>query len=556
MMIVLGIVGVSTFNRVSMLIKNNAERQIQQVATEANGRIETLYEHIDTVTRQIATNAEVQQLLQQELNGTPATFKQRQALNNVVSTIQANANGITSVEIYAKNTRRILPLDDTNLINLIEEKWINRADVQKGSLVWIGTDPMNSNYFLAIRRVSLMNQSFTNGGYLLIRISKNYFQLNTTAFSEQEYMIVVDAYSNPIISNYQKDISSLFGNDDNTVKINNTDYIYNERISDITGWTLVILTPVDALMEGISTLRTVIVISGIIGIFIFVICSIFLSTIITRPIIKLTETMRKAGEGSLTLNPATTSTNEINELNSTYNMLVKETNHLIQMVYEKELTRSRTELKALQAQINPHFLFNTLDALYWSLIDKEEDELAEYVVAMSELFRYTITNKHIGEWVTIKEEMEHIKRYMQIMQMRFGDRLHLHISVPQVWENNRIPKLLIQPLVENAILHGAGNKTGDCIVSIVIEASMHPSRLIVKVEDDGAGMDQERVAKLRNYLEEDGVSSLKGNGIAIINVNKRLHLYYEDNLAGLAINSELGMGTSITFEIPIQGGIQ
>lgn len=117
------------------------------------------------------------------------------------------------------------------------------------------------------------------------------------------------------------------------------------------------------------------------------------------------------------------STMEIQELNYSYNKMVDNINELIQLVYEKELSRSHTELKALQAQINPHFLFNTLDVLYWSLLDRDEDQLAEYVVAMSDLFRYTITGSSKGGWVKLQDELEHVKRYLLIMKMRFEDRL-------------------------------------------------------------------------------------------------------------------------------------
>lgn len=135
-------------------------------------------------------------------------------------------------------------------------------------------------------------------------------------------------------------------------------------------------------------------------------------------------------------------------------------NDLIQVIYEKELIRSRTELKALQAQIDPHFLYNTLEALFWALQDKEEEELANLVVAMSDLFRYTIGSEHGSEWVTLREELDHAERYMQLMKLRFGDRLEWSLSAPPDSLELRMPKLLLQPLVENAILHGVGAKKG------------------------------------------------------------------------------------------------
>lgn len=557
MVVVLLIVGVMTFHLVSVLLKSNAEEQMQQTAIEANGRFESLYEQINMVTKQVATDEGVQRVLLQELGGERVTFGERQLLMKSVNTLQATADGIYSLELYTRDGRRLLPLDDGQLTDRIERKWVEQAERAKGGLVWVGKDPEDDAFFLALRRVSLIDRPFVSGGYLLIRISQNYFQLKNgdPSNAEDGYTILVDQYLHPIVSNFDGDIHQFLQNEEATVTINERDYMKVKQSSGVTGWTLVILTPVSQLTQGISVIRAGIVGAGIIGFIIFSACSFFLSTMITQPIVRLTETMRRASEGKWTANPVSASTSEINELNHTYNQLVKETNHLIQMVYEKELTRSRTELKALEAQIHPHFLFNTLDALYWSLEEKNEEELAERVLAMSELFRYTISRKPKGEWVTIKEEMAHIDRYLQLMKMRFGERLKWHLSLPAEWENVQIPKLLIQPLVENAIVHGTGNKAGDSFVAVTVDKVQLKEHLVVKVTDDGPGIDQKTMDWIYQSMEEGIASPLKGNGIAISNVHKRLRLYYSPNQSdGLIIRSEVGKGTSVSFEIPIHGG--
>ncbi|MFC6600776.1 sensor histidine kinase [Ectobacillus funiculus] len=319
--------------------------------------------------------------------------------------------------------------------------------------------------------------------------------------------------------------------------INQTKYLIVKEKSDVTGWTLVILKPVSLLMEGVSVVRTSILISGAIGFIIFLISSIFLSTIITRPIIKLTNTMKNAKMDELKPNPHISSINEIIDLNNTYNQMVENTNHLIQQVYEKELLHSRAELKALQAQIDPHFLYNTLNALYWSLEDKGEEELADQVIAMSEFFRYTIgeTGKE-KDPVTIREALEHIERYLQIMKMRMGDRLLWDVSVQEDCLDTKIPKLIIQPLVENAILHGIGNQRKQGSVSIQVEKVEDSPNLVITVSDNGIGIDQETLCAINESIERGGVVSSKGTGIGLANVNKRLRLFYEkQSLATLTV---------------------
>ncbi|OAS86828.1 MULTISPECIES: cache domain-containing sensor histidine kinase [Metabacillus] len=556
MVIVLCFVGIMTYNIVSSLLKNNGEKQIQQTAIEANGRMESLYQQIDMLTKQVATNSYVQQLLLSEKQGQYANFIERQALMQVGNTFQVYSDGINAFELYSTNYRKLIPLDEDGLFHRVDNRWIEAADQAEGKLVWIGKDPNEPEFFLAIRRVSLMDRWFTNGGYLLVQIHAKYFEFTETSKDHGEYMILVDQNNKAITSNYKGEIGPIISKNETMISFNGNDYMLVKQKSSITGWTLHILTPVSTIMEGISVLRAAIILSGAFGFLIFVICSVFLSTMITNPILKLTKTMKKSEGGELTLNPEIASTIEINELNQTYNHLVEHTNHLIQVVYEKEIVNSQAELKALQSQINPHFLFNTLDALYWSLDEKGEDELADSVIAMSELFRYTISSHNQDEWVTLKQELEHVEMYMQLMEMRFGERFTWSVDIPSDYESVKIPKLIIQPIVENAILHGVGNKHGKGFVTVSVKPSPSTSNLIILVKDNGPGMDQVTIDKIMTKIEAGKVTSLKGNGMAIANVNKRLQLYYKEyEISRIAINSIVNEGTCFTFEVPINGGI-
>lgn len=557
MIIVLLIVSLLTLRQVSTLLKNNAEKQIQQVAIEANGRIESLYEQINMNSKLVITDEEVQRVLTNVYEGKQVTFNDRQKLMGHINRIMGNTDGIFSFQLFSGKHQRVLPLDEDELKNRIGNRWIEEANRARGRMVWLGEDPHDKNYFLAIRRVNLIERQYSNGGYLLISINRDHFNFANETYENDQYSILLDQYEKPIIQNFKEDITSIIKNNESLIQLNQRDYMVTKQSSGLTGWTVLILTPVSELTEGMSGIRTGIILSGVVGVLIFTISSFFLSTIITRPIVRLTKTMQRAGEGPLTLNPDSSSVNEIIELNSTYNQLVKETNHLIQMVYQKEILRSQSELKALQSQINPHFLFNTLDALHWSLEEKDEEELAELVVAMSDLFRYTITKETDDDWVFLKDEIKHIGDYMEIMKMRFDERLQWHVSVPAEYELVRIPKLIIQPLVENAALHGAGKKAGNCQISLTVEPVKREDkeRIRISVQDDGSGMDKERLEWIIQAMKTGGTSSATGKGMAISNVYKRLQLYYKGMLhSDLLIESKVNEGTKISFELPIDGG--
>ncbi|MGZ0085858.1 sensor histidine kinase [Caldibacillus thermoamylovorans] len=552
MVIVLSLVSMITLKQVSLLIRHNAESQIKQTAMETSGRIDSLFEQLNTATKFMMTNQEVQRLFEQIHLGEKVTFPELQRLKSVVNNIQANSEGIYSVELYTEDLKQVFPLDSSmKMFERLNVKWIYEADRAKGRLVWIGEDPRNSQFYLAIRRITLMERQFVNGGYLLVRIYKPYFSIPEV--NTGQYVFVSDPEGKMIFSNnpHSIDLSSL--NERTATIMNQIEYMVTTQSSN-KGFTVFILTPVSALTKGINGIRLGIIFAGIIGMLVYFLCSLLLSTVITRPIVQLTKTMRLANERLLAVDPQMVTVNEIRELNSTYNQLVKETNHLMKMVYQKEIIRSQSELKALQAQINPHFLYNTLESLRWSLEEKGEEELADVVVSMSELFRYTISRHANDDWVTLKEEFCHIENYMEIVKFRFGDRIQWKLWLSKEWEQVRIPKLIIQPLVENAVVHGLENRSSPCTITVTVKPGLD-RHLEIIVEDDGAGMDEETLKAVKQAVDTGGVMSKKGKGMALYNVKKRLQLYYRDETnIGLTIDSWKNKGTKVTIQIPINGG--
>ncbi|WP_239619082.1 cache domain-containing sensor histidine kinase [Cohnella mopanensis] len=559
MIIILAVVGIVTFDSVSTLLKNKAEVHIQQTAVQANGRLEGILEQIDSLTTLVSTNSYVQSLLLKELNGQPATFTERQALPPIVNVIQIYSDGVKSVELYNYDRKRIFPLDEAQLEDKISEERIAQTTAEKGGIIWFGIDPADKDSVLAIRRISLIDNNFSSGGYLLVRIKPDVFtfQEPLSGEGERETMLLLGndgqiiASNDPSIS--KADAAAWVGSESQTVNIGKQSYILVSQKSDVTGWTLFILTPISAITKGITVLRTAIFVSAGIGTLLFILLSLLLSTIITRPVFKLIKTMRGTRLGVLKPTDIVTSTIEINELNHTYNQMVNNINELIRLVYEKELLQSRTELKALQAQINPHFLFNTLEALYWSLQEKAEDELAEFVVAMSDLFRYTIVGPNKDEWVSLGDELEHIERYLLIMKMRFGERLTWDIVTLPEFDSVRLPKLLIQPFVENAILHGVENNIGRGTVIVSVSRTENEDELAITVEDNGAGMDEATLRSVTESLEYGQVPSTKKSGMGIGNVYRRIKLYYADDArtpGRIAIHSRSGEGTRVILTIP------
>ncbi|MGV2963207.1 cache domain-containing sensor histidine kinase [Paenibacillus sp. AGC30] len=557
MLVVLLLAGISAYDRVAALLKSNAEKHIHQTAVQASGRLDAIIAQVNSLTAQVADDAYVQRLLSDEKQGNPATFNQRQALLQIAGSYQSFINGAQSMEIYTTGYNRIFPMDDRSLDLRVERNWISLADEGKGRLVWAGADPEDPGVLLAIRRINLLDHSFEHGGYVVVRMQRSFFQLNDSNGTDgsQDSIMLLDGAGEVVTSDLEINLDPKALLDSGSVVQNGEEsYIVVRQKSELTGWTLAVLTPMRETTEGVSILRTALLVSGMIGVVLFLIMSFFLSTMITRPLIRLMRAMRSAQPGAMKPNLMVSSTMEINELNEVYNQMVYRQNELTRVVHEKEVMQSQAELKALQSQINPHFLFNTLEAFYWSLEEKGDEEMARMVVAMSRLFRYIISSSQQDEWVTIADELEHAERYLQIMQMRLGERMQWEIQLSDTVRKVAIPKLLIQPLVENAILHGIESKLGPGKISVHVDASTEKNLVRIEVRDDGPGMDELQLQSVIHALHGGPAVSKKGTGVGLINVHRRLKLYFGSQLGErckLSITSKVGQGTVICFEIPM-----
>lgn len=221
----------------------------------------------------------------------------------------------------------------------------------------------------------------------------------------------------------------------------------------------------------------------------------------------------------------------------------------------KNLNKRQAQYLALQNQINPHFLYNTLEGIRSEALIAGVDEVADMTEALATFFRYTISK--VEQLVTVEEELENCKIYFKIQQYRFGDRLNLHIECDEdEWEDIlhcRIPKLTLQPILENSIIHGTELKIGTGNHTIALERTRE--RLLIRVSDDGVGMNEETLEKLNGKLGKtanrlmDSVKGKKG-GIALANVNNRIHLLFGEEY-GIHVFSMEGVGTDVEITVPV-----
>jgi two-component system sensor histidine kinase YesM len=240
---------------------------------------------------------------------------------------------------------------------------------------------------------------------------------------------------------------------------------------------------------------------------------------------------------------------EITELGLSFNIMVGKIKELLDAKIEEHENLKKAELRALQAQINPHFLYNTLDTIIWMAEARRIDQVVELVRVLSRFFRITLSKGK--DWITVREEVEHVESYLAIQKMRYRDILDYQVDMPDDMRDGQMLKLTLQPLVENALYHGIKNKrNGGAIV--VRGRRLDDQRLQIQVEDNGIGMTPEQLAQIRAILDtEAGGAVVAESGYGINNVNQRIKLYYGAEY-GLSIESEYRRGTCVSLIIPLQ----
>ena len=271
---------------------------------------------------------------------------------------------------------------------------------------------------------------------------------------------------------------------------------------------------------------------------------------IDKPLSDMKDLSTKIAGGNLDARTKVPDVDELIPLANNMNLMAEQINVLIQKNIEEQQNIQKAEMKALQAQITPHFLYNTFDTIIWLAEEEKTEEVVKITKAFSEFLRISLSRGH--EWITIAQELDHIKNYLTIQKIRYADILNYEIDVDEEILDYKIIKLVLQPLVENAIYHGIKNKRGRGHLKVTANfTDDKKSSIIFTVSDDGAGFTQERLAQVNAELENANLDTEKLSSVyGLYNVNKKLKLYYGKETEGLVIESEHNKGSNISFVIP------
>ncbi len=285
-------------------------------------------------------------------------------------------------------------------------------------------------------------------------------------------------------------------------------------------------------------------------IFFSIVAAWIISASISIPIKKLHDVTTTITGADLEALVTRNNVDEITELGISFNIMIGKIRELLNAKIKEHDNLKKAELKVLQAQINPHFLYNTLDTIVWMAEARKNSQVIEMACALSSFFRISLSKGR--DWISLQQEIEHVRSYLAIQKMRYQDILDYRFEVDEDLLSNTILKLTLQPLVENALYHGIKTKRTGGMITVSVKSSDEDNMLLLCVEDNGVGFTPYRLAKMQAMLAEDSEEiTAEGGGFGVGNVNKRIKLYYGMQY-GLSIESAYRVGTKVTVTIPRQ----
>ncbi|WP_168121372.1 sensor histidine kinase [Paenibacillus sp. HB172176] len=494
------------------------------------------------LNKQSLTNLSYQLMLQEtDLRSYAVSLHPK--MNDISYYIRYDSKGTTQFSSIYGNNPELFPIDPSILTNAFEQsEWISLSqDVFSQSTS------------------SFINKMMENGqtkGYIELRIKPS--GLVTESSLSRSVLLLLNENNQALFQSYPGDLmfrsSAAIGNlqqVDQLLHMEGEDYIrFAKPVAD-TGWTLlqfVSLKEIGNDSKMILIKHIYVPVSILILAFIL---SYALSRRLVKPLALLHQHMSLVGEGSFVLYEREQK-DEIKELADNFNRMISEINHLMEdqinsKIREQELSslRVKAELAMLQQQINPHFLYNTLESVKYRAKQNDVEGINNIIMSLAEMLRYAVRGG--SQEVPLAEELKQINHYYTIQKIRMRDKLHMEWDIEEQALNVRVLKFILQPLVENAIEHGILQvHTGG---RIAISASQDEQALVIEVKDNGVGMDEEELQELRASLEWDEQNSNRDGGVGLKNVYQRLQLFYQGE-ASMQIESAIMKGTLIRLRIP------
>lgn len=542
-------------NTEGLTTKNN-QRIVDQVNINLDSYLRSMMHVSDSIYYSVIKNADI---------------KKDNISDQMSLLYETNHDQIISVSVFSDQGKVIAaePLNELKeTADVTKQPWFQNASARIENLHFstphvenLFKDPDNKYHWVVSlsRSVELTSTGTISHGVLLVDMNFNGIEeiCSNVDLGKSSYIYIIDSngeiiyhprqeliYSNLIHENNRKAASykdgtqlEMFDNEERLVTVKTVGY---------TGWKIVAVTPTKDITESYYQYNLFVLLCAAFASFLLIFVNTFISSRIATPIKQLENSVKNIENGDFDETKITVSGSyEVQHLGKTIRSMVREMKNLMNDIVREQESKRKSELDALQSQINPHFLYNTLDTIVWMIENKNDKDAVTMVTALARLFRISLSKgKNI---IPVADELQHVQNYLTIEKMRFKNKFEFTIEAePETLTCSTI-KLIVQPLVENSIHHGLESMDEDG--EIRVHAYIQGKELYIDVTDNGLGMPKEQADSL---LEEGTVTIHgKGSGIGLKNVQKRIQLYFGREY-GLTILSEPDEGTTVRVHLPVR----
>lgn len=412
----------------------------------------------------------------------------------------------------------------------------------------------NYNVLSVVRKIK-DPLSDTINGLIKIDIKTNFLkELNSINTIEDSTLILLDQFNTPIYTNNnvfrETDLINILDKAEKNsghfaMNTGLDKYVVTYKKSNYTNWNILLIIPKKTFLSKISIVNTEMFITGLLCAVLAIVFSLKLSYSISKSLLTLSKAMRVVEGGNLTTSITLTSKDEFGFLAKGFNNMILKLNELMKLNAEVKAKETEAKIKALQSQINPHFIYNTLETVRMKAITNQPEEASLAIEALGQLLRHTLDNRH--EFVDLGTELNYIKMYINLYNLRFKQKISLSINISEDYFSISIPTFILQPIIENSVIHGLEPKKENRCVELTAEKLAN--YIIIRVRDNGSKIDDTLLQQLNESLLKNSPDF--NNRIGISNVNSRLKLYYGED-CGLSINSTNADGTTVSIKLKVE----
>ncbi len=564
------IIGILTNIVFSTSIENAASQSTIQAINQTNKSIETYLMNMENVIKIIARQPQTMEFFRDRVTGDSQELKYSESeLRSFLAGITENYGTIEGISLISAHSG-FLSNEMYQYIQdpLEEEAWYKETIASNGRLhILTSTTARKITEYKKISADELISitvaikdpASNQTTGIILIDLNMSALEniLHSANLSKNGFIYIVNAsgeyiysplnYVVPRVRNkwFEKGRSGVF-----VKNILNQRFQFIYTTSAYTGWKTVGVFSLNDTLKEVNNIRYYSLLIFFAVALLAVGASFVFSSSIAKPMNKLRALMKQAEEGDLKVEFDVKYTDEIGQLGKSFNTMITEIKSLVETVYEEQKHKREAELRALQSQIKPHFLYNTLDTIHWMAKKYNAKDVIEVINALTNLFRIGLSRGK--EIIRVEEEIEHVRSYLIIQKVRYEEMLNYTISLEKEVERLFVQKLILQPIVENAIYHGIKEKREPG--SIHIKAGIVDGMLVFTVVDNGVGMSPDRLDYLKDLLENrknnDDYSRGTNDGYGLFNINERIKLSYGSSF-GVSISSEAEIGTVVEIRHPV-----